>query len=151
MAIRGINKALLNQCTGAASNKDESLPISAENDIAVARESAMRMAQACGFTLADSTSVATAVSELARNILHYAMEGRIMLSRVKENGRTGMKVIAVDSGPGISNLEEVLSGEYTSKTGMGLGLLGTKRLMDQFQVDSTAANGTKVTAIKYGR
>jgi len=149
--IRSINKALLDQCTGGAQNKDERMPITTENDISVARDAAMRMAQECKFTLADSTSMATAVSELARNILHYAMEGTIVLSRVSESGRNGIKVTAVDSGPGIENIDEILSGGYTSKTGMGLGLLGTKRLMDQFQVDSTAGNGTKVTAIKYGR
>ena len=148
--IRSINKALLDQCTGNGS-KDECLTISAENDISIARDAAMRMAQACNFSLADSTSMATAVSELARNILHYAMEGKIMLSRVNEKGRHGVKVTAIDSGPGIRNLDEILSGSYTSKTGMGLGLVGTKRLMDQFQVDSTPGNGTRVTAIKYGR
>ena len=151
MVIRGINKALLDQCTVSAQIKDEHLPIATEADISIARDAAMRMALASEFTLADSTSLATAVSELARNILHYAMEGTIVLSRVNDKGRKGVKVTATDSGPGISNLDEILSGGYVSKTGMGLGLLGTKRLMDQFDVQSTVGSGTKVTAVKYGK
>jgi serine/threonine-protein kinase RsbT len=151
MAIRSINRSLLEKCAESAAKSDEQLGINGENDISVARDAAMRMAQSSGFTLADSTSVATAVSELARNILHYASAGKIVLSRVSENGRRGMKIMAIDSGPGIANLDEILSGSYTSRTGMGLGLLGTKRLMDRFQVDSSSASGTRVTAVKYGR
>jgi serine/threonine-protein kinase RsbT len=151
MVIRGINKALLDQCAARAAVRDEHLTIATEADISVARDAAMRMAQSAGFTLADSTSVATAVSELARNILHYAAEGSVSLSRVSDRGRQGMKITATDSGPGISNLDEILAGDYVSKTGMGLGLRGTKRLMDQFDVESTVGNGTKVTAVKYGK
>ena len=151
MVIRGINKALLDQCEERTSQKDESLKIYTENDMSIARDAAMRMAQSCEFTMAASTSLATAVSELARNILHYAMEGTIILSRITEKGRRGIKVTALDNGPGIANIDEILAGGYASKTGMGLGLIGTKRLMDYFQVDSAPGKGTRVTAIKYGR
>ena len=125
--------------------------IACENDIATAREAAMKMAQRMGFSLTHSTSIATAVSELARNILHYANDGRILLSSVNDGEKEGMKIHAVDSGPGIANIDEVLSGDFVSKTGMGLGLLGTKRLLDEFMVDTAPGMGTKVTGIKYGR
>jgi serine/threonine-protein kinase RsbT len=151
MAIRSINKVLLDKCSDSASGRDQEHAITTENDIAVARDAAMRLAQSTGFSLADSTSVATAVSELARNILHYANAGKIVLSRLSEGGRSGVRVTATDSGPGIGNLDDILSGNYTSKTGMGLGLLGTKRLMDHFKIDSMVGNGTKITAVKYGR
>lgn len=125
--------------------------IACENDIATAREGAMRMSQEIGFSLTQSTSMATAVSELSRNILHYAGEGRISLNCINKGEKRGLKIRATDSGPGIENIEEVLSGNYVSRTGMGLGLLGTKRLLDDFSVDTTPGNGTKVTGIKYVR
>lgn len=125
--------------------------IACENDIAIARDAAMRMAKKIGFSLTHGTSIATAVSELARNILRYAEEGRVALYIIKKEGQVGLKIYATDEGPGIPNINEILSGNYVSKTGMGLGMIGTKRLLDHFSVETSEGNGTRVMGIKYVR
>lgn len=130
---------------------EEAVAITDEKDVSIACDAAARMARTLGFSSTDTTSVATAVTELARNILRYATIGKIILTSVTGAGRVGIKITAVDSGPGISDLENILSGNYQSASGLGLGLLGAKRLLDDFHVDTTAGSGTTVTGVKYGR
>jgi serine/threonine-protein kinase RsbT len=132
-------------------DKEEKYSIVTENDIAFCRDSALRMAQSMGFGLTDSTALATVVSELARNILHYAETGKIIISFTASVKGKGIKIEAVDFGPGISNLDEILSGSYRSRSGMGLGLIGSKRLLDHFHVETSPGLGTKVVGIKYVR
>jgi serine/threonine-protein kinase RsbT len=122
--------------------------ISDESGIVGARMQARSLACDLGFGKVDQAKIATCVSELARNIHSYAKAGRIELEAL-ESPRRGLRVVSTDSGPGISNLAEILSGGYRSKTGMGLGLLGCKRLMDEFDVKSAAGVGTVVTVVKY--
>jgi serine/threonine-protein kinase RsbT len=122
--------------------------ISDESAIVDARTQARSLARDLGFGKVDQAKIATCVSELARNIHSYAEAGHIELKTV-EGPRMGLRVVSTDTGPGISNINEILSGSYRSKTGMGLGLLGCKRLMDEFDVKSAVGVGTVVTLVKY--
>lgn len=119
------------------------VPMKSETDVGRARLLARSMCLDMGLRSFTMQSIATAVSELARNIVKYAGEGTITLS-VEENPRRFV-ILAEDSGPGIPNLEEILAGNYVSKTGMGLGILGTKRMVTHFEIESSTA-GTRVRA-----
>jgi len=128
--------------------KPNALPLqillNSENDISVVRNEARRVCEEMGAGSYTIQKVTTIVSELARNIISYARAGTMEIVPVTENGRR-IILRAEDSGPGIPNLELVLSGRYRSKTGLGRGLLGTKRLADNFDV-VTGATGTRVVA-----
>lgn len=118
-----------------------------EDSVVEARVHARTLASALGFDATDVIKIVTAVSELARNVLRYAGSGTITL-RALPPPRPGVEVKAVDHGPGIPHIRSVLDGTYRSKTGMGLGLRGCQRLMDQFAIDTAAGCGTTVTACK---
>ena len=113
-------------------------------DIAAAREKGQAMAQALGLSVTQRTVVATAISELASNILLYANRGEILIARAEKAGGSGVTVTARDEGPGIPNLQHALSGGYSSSGGLGLGLPGVKHLMDEFEIE-TSPRGTVVT------
>jgi len=121
-----------------------SISIDAEIDISRARSAARQLCEQVGAKSFVIQKVTTIVSELARNIVSYTTGGTVDISW-KETPRQRMVIRAVDTGPGISNLVIVLSGEYQSKTGLGRGLVGTKRLSDDFDID-TGPNGTRVVA-----
>jgi serine/threonine-protein kinase RsbT len=127
------------------------VPIRSDVDILLARQQGRQMAADIGLPVVDQVSTATAISELARNILQYARTGEIVLSVVQRGGKRGVMVVARDHGPGIANLELVLQGGYSASGGLGLGLSGTKRLMDEFDIDSRAGEGTTVTVKKWQR
>jgi len=124
-----------------------------EEDIAVARQMAKQLAQEIGFSLADVTKVATAVSELARNIYRYAQTGKIMIrKRLEENGGPTIQVVAVDRGPGIEEVDLVLTKGYTTYgRSLGIGLSGIRRLMDSFEIVSEVGTGTAVVVEKRRR
>lgn len=124
------------------------LSIQKESDVVDARSKAIAVAQLAGFVMADAVKVATVVSELARNVLQYAGSGAIEIVSITGR-RRGVQVIARDAGPGIANAEEILAGRYKSRTGMGLGLVGSKRLMDTLEIKGEAGRGTVVTAAKF--
>jgi serine/threonine-protein kinase RsbT len=124
------------------------VPIRAEHDIVRARTLGKDMAKQLGFSEVVQTKVATAVSELARNIFQYAGTGEIRIRRI-EGKRRGIEVVARDQGPGISDPALILSGAYRSKWGMGAGLRGTKRLVDEFELDTHPGLGTTVRIRKY--
>jgi serine/threonine-protein kinase RsbT len=110
----------------------------------------MQMALDAGFAHADATKIAVVISELARNILIYAKTGTVIVMHAKSlDGRRGIKVIADDSGPGIPYLDKAMTDGYTTSGGLGLGLSGSKRLMDEFFIHSEVGKGTNVTAIKW--
>ena len=113
-----------------------------ENDLSVARITARDLAEALGAGSFQTQKAATAVSELARNILNYAQRGQIEL-QPSLGPPAKLRIVATDSGKGIPNLEEILSGRYRSKTGMGLGLLGVKRMVDRFHIE-TSPSGTRI-------
>jgi serine/threonine-protein kinase RsbT len=118
------------------------IEIQQEIDIVRARGRARGFAQMVGFGTTDQTKIATAVSEVSRNIFAYARKGTVSLLPLV--GKRGLRIEARDRGPGIVGLEKILSGDYSSKTGMGLGLRGCKRLMDRFQVETAHGRGTVV-------
>ncbi len=105
--------------------------------------------QTAGFDEAPSRMVATAVSELARNILKYARTGEIRLRQIKGLRGRGIEIEAVDQGPGIADLEGAMRDHFSSGGTLGLGLPGVKRMMDEFSLHSTPGEGTRVTAIKW--
>jgi serine/threonine-protein kinase RsbT len=125
------------------------IEVSGEDSILEARESSLVLSNSIGFNKTDQVKIATAISELARNITRYAERGTIELIPIINRDQKGLKIIAIDQGPGIEHLDEVLSGTYNSKDGLGIGLLGTKRLTDEFSGESGSGKGTKVIAIKY--
>jgi serine/threonine-protein kinase RsbT len=101
------------------------------------------------FSTTEATLVATVISELARNILLYARTGEITLSTVEDGGRRGIVVVARDDGPGIPDIRQALTGGYSTSGGLGLGLCGVKRLVDDFQIVSRVGEGTTVTITKW--
>jgi len=117
-------------------------------DIIKARARARVFAEELGFGIVDQTRIATAVSEIARNALVYGGGGKMTLSTIK--GRKGLEIVIVDQGPGIPNVDRVLIESYPKRgVGLGLGLQGAKRLMDEFCIDSKPGVGTKVTMRKW--
>jgi len=125
--------------------------IEREADIVLARQAGRQLAAQLGFTSTDQTLIATAISEVARNIVVYAQHGEIVLTRADEAGRVGIQVIAIDNGPGIDNKEMAMRDGYSTKNSLGLGLPGARRLMDDFALDSEVGRGTTVTMKKWKR
>jgi serine/threonine-protein kinase RsbT len=126
------------------------LPIRAQNDIVIVRRTVRELSIKLGFGLVDQTKITTAASELARNTLDYGLGGEIEIeSLINEQGKPGIKMSFVDSGPGIADLDLALTDGYTSGRGLGMGLSGSKRLMNEFSVDTTVGKGTRVTVIKW--
>ena len=128
---------------------EQAIPIRSEVDIVVARSAGRQMCQTLGFSSLLQIKMATAISELARNIVQYAGEGQISLTASEEDGRSYLEVVAVDKGPGIPNLDDVLSGTYQSRTGMGKGLTGTRNMVDTFDIQSGPGSGTRVVIRKW--
>lgn len=124
-----------------------SLAVQEELDVVASRQRARQIAQLCGFANQDQARIATAVSELARNVYNYAASGRVEFSIEGETVPQLLVIRIEDQGPGIANLDQVLSGRYQSRTGMGMGILGARRLMDQFDIRSSAG-GTVITLKK---
>jgi serine/threonine-protein kinase RsbT len=129
--------------------EDVLVPIRSDADIVSARHQARTLAAAIGFTASDATLIATAISELARNIVTYARQGEIIMHRLQTARGTGTVIIARDSGPGIHNIHDALRDGYSTSGGLGLGLPGVKRLMDEFAIESELERGTTVTVKKW--
>ncbi len=125
------------------------IPITDESHIVDARSSVRRISKAVGFGHTDQIKIATAVSELARNIYKYAGKGTITITATTGTPRPAIRIVAQDEGPGIANLDQVLAGHYRSKTGLGLGIVGCRNLMDEFQIAAPVGSGTLVTMTKY--
>lgn len=126
------------------------VPINSPADILAARQMGRSLARQVGFSSPiELTLIATAISELARNIVHYATQGEIVFDIVQHNGKCGIAIVAVDEGPGISNISQAMQAGYSTSGGLGLGLPGVQRLMDEFEIVSNVGKGTTVTAIKW--
>lgn len=125
--------------------------IQREADIVAARQAGRQLAAQLGFSNTDQTLIATAISEVARNIVVYAVHGEIVLTRADDGGRVGIQVQAIDTGPGIDNKELALRDGYSTKNSLGLGLPGARRLMDDFDLQSEIGRGTTVTMKKWKR
>jgi len=127
------------------------IQIEREIDIIAARQAGRQMAGQLGFSATDQTLIATAISEVARNILIYAQRGEIQIETIADGLRTGIQVVAADEGPGIENVDLALRDGYSTKNSLGLGLPGARRLMDDFAVASELGHGTRVTMKKWRR
>lgn len=141
--------------TGDGSGGEGEMPtsirvaIDAAGDIVPARDQGRRLAEAHGLSMAEATLVATAISELARNIVTYAGSGEVLLEIRKVDGRPGLTVTARDQGPGIGDPERALSGGYSTSGGLGLGISGVRRIMDDLDIDTGPDKGTTVVATKW--
>jgi serine/threonine-protein kinase RsbT len=125
------------------------VPIESDADTVIARQSGRDVALRLGFTRTDATFVATAISEIARNITVHAGAGEIIVRELNEEGRTGLAVIARDEGPGIADVAAVMRQDYRSDAGLGMGIWGAMRLMDEVEIESRAGEGTTVTMKKW--
>ncbi len=125
------------------------LAIHSDADLVAARAEGRAMAQRLGFPRPDPTLIATAISEVARNIVVHVGRGEIILKPFEDADRYGLVVIATDDGPGIRDVDAALRDEYSGRGGLGLGLPGARRLMDEFQIASEADTGTTVTMKKW--
>lgn len=124
---------------------DVRVVLASETDLVAARREGRRLATELGFSATEATLVATAISEVARNILTHAGEGVITITPINEKGRFGLLVVAEDEGPGIADLEAAMRDGFSTGRGFGLGLPGARRLMDQFEIVSEIGKGTTVT------
>jgi serine/threonine-protein kinase RsbT len=127
------------------------VPVTSDRDVLQARLRARELASEADFTTLESTMIATTVSELGRNILQYAARGEIMLRSIQQENRTGVMVVARDNGPGICDLERALQDGVSSNGGLGLGLPGVRRMMDEFEIESHQNLGTTVTVKKWAQ
>ena len=127
------------------------IPITHESDIVTARRASREVAATLGFSSGELAVVATAISEIARNIVSYAQRGEIELELVERNGRRGIRVVARDEGPGIRDIHLAMRDGYSTSRGLGLGLPGAQRLMDEFEIASQLDKGTTITMIKWSR
>jgi len=126
-----------------------SVPIRSEADLVTARLRGREIASMLHFSSSELTLIATAISEVTRNILSYAGSGELDLQLVREGQKTGVSIIARDRGPGIADLFSAMQDGYSTSGGLGLGLPGSKRLMDEFNVASEVGKGTTVTMTKW--
>jgi len=127
------------------------IPIRSDVDIVKARQTGRDLASELSFSFTDLTLIATAISELARNIVLYAREGDVCLRLVEQGEKRGIVVIARDQGPGIVDVRRALQDGYSTSRSLGLGLPGARRLMDEFEVRSEVGRGTTVTVKKWKR
>ena len=129
--------------------KREQLPLSSSSDIVLARQKVRQWAIDLRFSLVDQTKLVTAASELARNALDHGQGGHMTLEIVNGLSKSGLKLIFEDNGPGIADVEQALKDGFTTGSGMGLGLGGSKRLVNEFSVESQVGKGTKVTVLRW--
>ncbi|MGE7763588.1 anti-sigma regulatory factor [Peribacillus sp. NPDC097895] len=122
-----------------------------EWDIVAARQLGRNVAKELGFGTVDQARITTAISELARNIYLYAGQGSVSIEKLNINGKSGLKIIAEDQGPGIEDIRRVMEDGYTTSGGLGAGLPGAKRLMDDFDIESMPGEGTTIVATKWLR
>lgn len=127
------------------------IQVIADHDIVAARNAARQVAAALEFTTAELTLIATAISEIARNIAIYASPGKLTFETIERHGRRGILIVATDNGPGIPDLELAMTDGWSTGNSLGIGLPGARRLMDEFTIESAPGMGTTVTMIKWER
>jgi serine/threonine-protein kinase RsbT len=127
------------------------VPVRSDTDVLLARQKVRGLAQPLRFSSSELTLIATAISEIARNIVSYAGSGSLVLRQVQRNKTRGITIVAHDNGPGIPDLERAMEDGYSTSGGLGLGLPGTRRLMDEFHIASAPGKGTTITMTKWER
>jgi serine/threonine-protein kinase RsbT len=133
---------MTSQANGAA-------PLRSEHDIVIARQVVRRLTQEMGFSLVDQTKMVTAASELARNALVYGRGGVMNWEKIDGIERRGLKLLFADEGPGIPDIQLALTDGWTSGSGLGMGLSGAKRLVNEFDIDTKVGGGTRVTIVRW--
>jgi serine/threonine-protein kinase RsbT len=129
--------------------RSESIPVRTQHDIVLVRQTVRAWAIAQGLGLVDQTKIVTAASELARNTVEYGGGGTLLLEALQEGARRGLRLTFEDQGPGIADMKLALTDGYTTGNGMGLGLSGSKRLVNEFDVWSEVGKGTRVTVTRW--
>lgn len=127
------------------------VPVASDNDLVAARREGRVLAERLGLSTSEATLVATAISELARNIVNYAGRGEIHISVVRGGSRPGITIVARDEGPGIADISLAVREGYSTSGGLGLGLPGVRRIMDEFHIASELGRGTTITVTKWKR
>ena len=129
--------------------KSDRLPLRNEQDIVLARQMVRKLSQEAAFSLVDQTKMVTAASELARNALVHGGGGELFWEALREGDKKGVRVAFVDNGPGIANIELAMMDGWTSGGGLGMGLSGAKRLVNEFELESKVGVGTRVTITRW--
>jgi serine/threonine-protein kinase RsbT len=132
-----------------AASSDELLDIRSSADVVAVRQAARALAELAGLSLVDQTKLVTAASELARNTLNYGGGGTVRLETVENGLRRGVRLTFEDAGPGIANVAEALKDGFTTGNGLGLGLGGARRLVNDFAIESAPGQGTRVTIVRW--
>jgi serine/threonine-protein kinase RsbT len=129
--------------------KSERFPVQSERDIVSVRQTVRAWAQELGFSLVDQTKIVTAASELARNTIKHGGGGELDMEILNEGIRRGLKLVFSDQGPGIPDISQAMRDGFTTGGGLGLGLGGSKRLVNDFRIDSLVGQGTRVTIVRW--
>jgi serine/threonine-protein kinase RsbT len=129
--------------------KDDTMEIRVSDHVVLVRQAVRKWAIELGFSLIDQTKIITAASELARNTLDYGQGGTVRLEALENGGKKGLRLIFEDQGPGIPDLEKALTDGYTTGKGMGMGLSGSKRLVNEFDIFTKVGEGTRVTITRW--
>jgi serine/threonine-protein kinase RsbT len=129
--------------------QDVQIPINSDKDVVLARQQGRSFALQLGFSASEVTLIAMAISELSRNIVLYAGNGIVTLKSVHGSSRVGLMIVAADTGPGITDVTRAMRDGYSSSGGLGLGLPGVRRLMDEFDISSDPGRGTTVMGKKW--
>lgn len=135
----------------AESQPDVTVAVAADIDVVSARRQGRILAERLGFSASEATLVATAISELARNIVLYAGTGEIVIGHIDRGDRFGVVITARDRGPGIADVRLAVNQGYSTSGGLGLGLPGVRRIMDEFEIDSEPGQGTTIKVVKWQR
>jgi serine/threonine-protein kinase RsbT len=130
-------------------SRTETITISGDLDVVTARSKAREIARGQGFGAVDQARIATAVGELARNIFLYAKTGQVTIRGLEQGGKKGIEIVCEDRGPGIEDVERAMQDGYSTSGGMGMGIPGAKRLMNEFDIRSRVGAGTTVTCRKW--
>ena len=131
--------------------EERTVPIRSDLDIVTARVEGRELAKELGFGVIDQARIATAISELTRNIVQYAEQGEAIMRRIEASGRIGLEIICQDEGPGIPDVDLAMQDGFSTSTSLGMGMPGAKRLMDEFEIASEVGFGTTVTIRKWLR
>ena len=129
--------------------KSDVVPVRSEQDIVLARQNVRKIALALGFGIVDQTKIVTAASELARNTVIYGQGGEMRWETLEDGARRGLRLHFVDQGPGIEDVSRAMTDGWTSGSGLGLGLTGAKRLVNEFELDTAPGRGTRVTITRW--
>src|SRR5437763_16339622 len=129
--------------------RTEKLPLASSDDVVAVRQAVRMQAQGLGFSLVDQTKMVTAASEIARNTVLYGGGGTVRIEALSDGGRKGLRLVFEDHGPGIPDVDLAMRDGYSTGTGLGMGLGGARRLVNDFRIDSRPGQGTKVTLTRW--